>query len=416
MTIVNRRRFLQALGLGAASTTLPFWMRGATADDTTGPPKRLIILSSGHGTVWQHWHMNPWGHPDGVQWQESLTGVAEADWSRALRPLYRHRDRLVAVDGLSMASAELDLPGYRHEKGWIHAWTGSWVHFTGDDLFSTAPSLDQIVAAQIGRPDRLASVELSIHGGRPVCHAGLAQQLPLAEDPMAVFDRMFGAAGGASASQGSVLDYVLAEYDALAPKLSAWDRSRMEQHFDLVRALEQPSDRAQTQLPPLRPANMLIEGSIVAYESNVRTGGFGVRYLGIGPSDLYRQDQVTINLRAVDIRSGDIIQSVTTTKTVFSIQLDFGVFKFVSLRHLLEVETGLSRNEPVQQCVREAIEAGLIHLIAQGARDGSWNLKNPDDLKKPLLAGYLKAYDEQTMNTPITAAEQSKLSGEIHAQ
>jgi len=239
MTIVNRRRFLQALGLGAASTTLPFWMRGATADDTTGPPKRLIILSSGHGTVWQHWHMNPWGHPDGVQWQESLTGVAEADWSRALRPLYRHRDRLVAVDGLSMASAELDLPGYRHEKGWIHAWTGSWVHFTGDDLFSTAPSLDQIVAAQIGRPDRLASVELSIHGGRPVCHAGLAQQLPLAEDPMAVFDRMFGAAGGASASQGSVLDYVLAEYDALAPKLSAWDRSRMEQHFDLVRALEQ---------------------------------------------------------------------------------------------------------------------------------------------------------------------------------
>lgn len=184
----------------------------------------------------------------------------------------------------------------------------------------------------------------------------------------------------------------------------------------IVRALEQPADKPQSQLPPLRPANMLIEGAIVAYESNVRTGGFGVRYLGIGPSDLYRQDQVTINLRAVDIRTGDIIQSVTTTKTVFSIQLDFGVFKFVSLRHLLEVETGLSRNEPVQQCVREAIEAGLIHLIAQGARDGSWNLKNPDDLKKPLLAGYLKAYDEQTMNTPITAAEQSKLSGEIHAQ
>ncbi|MFJ3486813.1 CsgG/HfaB family protein [Pseudomonas sp. NPDC090202] len=184
----------------------------------------------------------------------------------------------------------------------------------------------------------------------------------------------------------------------------------------IVRALEQPQDKAVGQLPPLRPANLIIEGAIVAYESNVRTGGFGVRYLGIGPSDLYRQDQVTVNLRAVDIRSGDIIQSVTTTKTVFSVQLDFGVFKFVSLRHLLEVETGLSRNEPVQQCVREAIEAGLIHLIAQGARDGSWNLKNPADLQKPLLAGYLKAYDEQTMNVPISAAEQSKLRGETHAE
>jgi hypothetical protein len=31
----------------------------------------------------------------------------------------------VLLDGISMASAELDLPGYRHEKGWVHAWTGN---------------------------------------------------------------------------------------------------------------------------------------------------------------------------------------------------------------------------------------------------------------------------------------------------
>jgi curli production assembly/transport component CsgG len=179
--------------------------------------------------------------------------------------------------------------------------------------------------------------------------------------------------------------------------------------------LEQPQDTAQVQLPPLRPANLIVTGAIVAYESNVRTGGIGVRYLGVGPSDLYRQDQVTINLRAVDIRSGEVIQSVTTTKTVFSIQLDFGIFKFVSLKHLLEVETGLSRNEPVQQCVREAIEAGLIHLIAQGARDGSWQLKNPEDLKKPLLQGYLQAYDEVTQSLPISSSEQSTITGDDHA-
>jgi curli production assembly/transport component CsgG len=148
----------------------------------------------------------------------------------------------------------------------------------------------------------------------------------------------------------------------------------------------------------------------------VRTGGIGVRYLGIGPSELYRQDQVTINLRAVDIRSGEIIQSVTTTKTVFSTQVDFGIFKFVSLKHLLEVETGFSRNEPVQQCVREAIENALIHLIAQGARDGSWLLKNPEELKQPLLQGYLQSYDEQTMSVPISAAEQGVLTqGNTHA-
>ncbi|EJM25192.1 protein involved in formation of curli polymers [Pseudomonas sp. GM21] len=183
----------------------------------------------------------------------------------------------------------------------------------------------------------------------------------------------------------------------------------------IIRALEDPQDKAQGQLPPLRAANMVIEGAIVAYESNVRTGGIGVRYLGVGPSELYRQDQVTVNLRAVDIRTGDIIQSITTTKTVFSIQVDFGIFRFVSFKHLLEVETGLSRNEPVQQCVREAIETALIHMIAQGARDGSWNLKNPDDLHKPLLQGYLKSYDELMTTLPAAPIESLLLTnGEIN--
>lgn len=177
----------------------------------------------------------------------------------------------------------------------------------------------------------------------------------------------------------------------------------------IVRALEQPQDQARVQLPALRPANMLIEGAIVAYESNVRTGGVGVRYLGVGPSELYRQDQVTINLRAVDIRTGEIIQSVTTTKTIFSVQMDFGIYKFVSLKHLLEVEAGFSRNEPVQQCVREAIETGLIHLIAQGARDGSWLLANPADINKPLMQSYLRTYDEQTTTLPLSASDKDLL-------
>ncbi|BAP46006.1 curli production assembly/transport component CsgG family protein [Pseudomonas sp. StFLB209] len=173
----------------------------------------------------------------------------------------------------------------------------------------------------------------------------------------------------------------------------------------IIRALEQPQDQAQVQLPPLRPANLIVEGAIVGYESNVRTGGLGVRYLGIGPSELYRQDQVTVNLRAVDIRTGEIIQSITTTKTIFSIQVDFGVFKYVSLKHLLEVETGISRNEPVQQCVREAIETALVHMVAQGVRDGSWRLKNPDDINQPLLQAYLKNYDEQTLAMPLTGSD-----------
>lgn len=177
----------------------------------------------------------------------------------------------------------------------------------------------------------------------------------------------------------------------------------------IIRALEGPANSAQPAqtLPPLTPANLILEGAIVGYESNVKTGGAGVRYLGVGASDAYRVDQVTVNLRAVDIRTGQVLESISTTKTIYSVQLDFGGFRFVSLKTLLEYETGFSQNEPVQLCVREAIETALVHMITQGIRDRLWALKNPADFNAPLVQNYLKAYDSQLQMTPGDYASQS---------
>jgi curli production assembly/transport component CsgG len=172
----------------------------------------------------------------------------------------------------------------------------------------------------------------------------------------------------------------------------------------IIRALDTPPPAGQPAqgqaLPPLMPANLILEGAVVGYESNVKTGGAGLRYLGVGASDQYRVDQVTVNLRAVDIRSGQVLQSITTTKTIYSIQLDFGGFRFASLKSLLEYEAGFSQNEPVQLCVREAIETALIHLVAQGLRDHLWALKNPADYDQPLIQSYLNAYDNQLVMAP----------------
>lgn len=100
-------------------------------------------------------------------------------------------------------------------------------------------------------------------------------------------------------------------------------------------------------LPSLASANIMVEGGIVAYDSNVRTGGAGARYLGIGASGQYRTDQVTVNVRAVDVRSGRILLSVTTSKTILSKELQTGVFKFIDYKDLLEAELGYTTNEPV---------------------------------------------------------------------
>jgi curli production assembly/transport component CsgG len=164
----------------------------------------------------------------------------------------------------------------------------------------------------------------------------------------------------------------------------------------IVRALENGSDKdaSALQLPPLIPATVLIEGGIVGYETNVRTGGVGARYLGIGGKTQYRVDQVTVNLRAVDIRGGQILNSVSTTKTIYSYELSTGVFRFIGFKDLLELEGGYTRNEPSQLCVKEAIEAAVLHLTVQGLKDKVWALKNQEDWNSPVLQAYLKESSE----------------------
>jgi curli production assembly/transport component CsgG len=163
----------------------------------------------------------------------------------------------------------------------------------------------------------------------------------------------------------------------------------------IVRALEmpQPVGAPAVQIPPLVAASVLIEGGVIAYESNVRTGGAGARFLGIGLSTQYRVDQVTINLRSIDIRGGQILQSVSTTKTIYSYEIHPSVFKFVNVKDLLELEAGMTRNEPTQLCVNEAIEAGVMHLIAQGVKAGIWALKDQNDWSDPVLQHYLLDHD-----------------------
>ena len=159
----------------------------------------------------------------------------------------------------------------------------------------------------------------------------------------------------------------------------------------IVRALELPQDKNNpaNYVAPLTPASIIIEGGLTAYESNVRTGGAGAVFLGVGVSTQYRVDQVTINLRSVDIRSGKVLTSVSTTKSIYSYELRPSVFKFVNFKDLVQFEAGLTRNEPAQLCVREALEAAVIHLVVQGLKLGNWELKNPQDWSSPLIQSYI---------------------------
>lgn len=161
-------------------------------------------------------------------------------------------------------------------------------------------------------------------------------------------------------------------------------------------------------LQQLIPANLIIEGGIVGYESNVRTGGAGAKYFGTGFSSQYRVDQVTVSLRVVNVRTGEILASVMTTKTIYSQEVQPSVYRFLSFQHLLEAEMGYSTNEPTELCIQEALESAVVHLIIQGAQDKLWSFKNPDDINKPLVQRYVQARSTQLL--PADPDDANRLS------
>jgi len=130
----------------------------------------------------------------------------------------------------------------------------------------------------------------------------------------------------------------------------------------------------KTILKPLIYAGMLIEGGIIAYDTNLKTGGNGARYLGIGMKNQYREDKVTVVLRAVLVQTGEVLLNVTATKTVLSTGGGGDVFRFIELgTELVEIESGYSENEAVGYAVRAAIEAGVYGLVMQGLEKEVWD-------------------------------------------
>jgi curli production assembly/transport component CsgG len=134
--------------------------------------------------------------------------------------------------------------------------------------------------------------------------------------------------------------------------------------------------RNDNSLPPLKEARLLLEGGIISYDTNVTTGGIGAEYFGIGASEMYREDQVSVYMRAVDVHTGQVLLSVSSTKKVFSIEMRAGLFRYVSLNRLAEAEGGFTMNEPVQNSVQRAMETALVELIEKGQDRGFWRAQS----------------------------------------
>jgi curli production assembly/transport component CsgG len=157
-------------------------------------------------------------------------------------------------------------------------------------------------------------------------------------------------------------------------------------------------------LTPLLYSPLIYEGGVVAYQSNSLTGGVGARYLGIGGSTDFQRDFVSIYLRLVSVKNGQILQSVDTAKTIFSFKVDAAAFKFVALKDLLEVEAGFTSNEPSQMAVLEAIEKAVYASVLEGSMGGLWQFKDSNRAKE-IIAEYKEEKNDDYMSSSSLASD-----------
>ena len=123
-------------------------------------------------------------------------------------------------------------------------------------------------------------------------------------------------------------------------------------------------------------AGMIIEGGVIGYDTNIKSGGRGARYLGIGATKQYRQDVVTVSMRAVSVLTGEVLLNVQTRKTVLSYGKSGDIFRFIEQgTELVEYEDGIGNNESVTYATRSAIEAAVLEIIYQGHRRGYWKIE-----------------------------------------
>ncbi|MEE2787883.1 MAG: DUF1552 domain-containing protein [Myxococcota bacterium] len=246
---MNRRKFIQATGLAASTLFLPsLHGRYARAQGVPAPPKRLIVFFSQLGTWHPDWKIHPANKPTDAFWELSLSGMAEAEFSKALKPLYPYRRKTVMIDGLAMVSAEVDQTDARHAKGQVHALTGANISLVDGTVLGSAKSIDQRIAEAIADFNRWKSLEIGVGTETfNIAFSGDKQTLPFEMNPANLYRRLFVNSGltadePASISlsgRGRILDRLKTQYARLTGRLSSEDARKLQVHQNLIETIEQ---------------------------------------------------------------------------------------------------------------------------------------------------------------------------------
>mgnify|MGYP006272704353 CR=1 FL=1 len=256
----SRRCFLRCASSLIALPALESFgfRRFASAADSAGAsrPKRAVFLNFGWGVTNETWF------PDVNQ-----TG-ADYKLPLGLAPLARHKADFTIIQGLSNKFAN---EAHWGSTFWL---TGANRYAEPGQSFHNSISVDQVIAAHLGRETRFASLQLnspdvpnSGHGpglslawdlrGKPV--AGL-------ENPVLAFHRLFSAETTSLAERQamlaqkrSVLDAVLTDAGDLQRGLNKTDNDKLDEYFQSIRDIETRLGKDEQWLNVAKPKAALPE-------------------------------------------------------------------------------------------------------------------------------------------------------------
>ena len=241
----TRRHFLHDLGISAAALPFLSGLPGLRAASANGSPKqRLIIMFSPNGTIPdQFW-------PDAPKDGKAL-GDSPLNFKRILKPLEPWRDRTMLLHGMSN---RVGGDGDRHMRGMSCLLTGTELLpgniQGGSDTpagWASGISIDQelkkFLQSREETRTRFGSLEFGVavpNRADPWTRMSYeGANLPVApiDDPEQMLSKVYGRMKDKE-NVVSILDTVQADLKRAAGKLSADDKSLLDQHMTLVRELE----------------------------------------------------------------------------------------------------------------------------------------------------------------------------------
>jgi hypothetical protein len=278
-----RRTFLRGLGVSLALPMLDSMMPafGGTKALAAQTVRRL-------GTVYV---------PNGMfmpNWTPALEN-GPLEITETLQSLAPFKDDLLMVSGLCSEEG-IARPGEGagdHARAAGAFLTGVHPKKTEGHDIRAGISMDQVAARVLGQETQLASLELSLESAEragscdpgyscayanTLCWSSATTPLPMASDPRAVFERLFGTGGTTDPAawlkarqyDRSLLDMVTAKVAQLSRELGPRDRVKLNEYLEAVRDVERRIQMAEQQTTRELPAMDQPAGAPERFEDHAK--------------------------------------------------------------------------------------------------------------------------------------------------